>query len=161
MINEENIRVIVATLRGIAGELVNSLRCKIDKSFNIPCYPVIKTIDYVILNKGTEEDKLKSMIAQLRENNISIIPTSHDSQIVRSAIVATLGEQGLKYWLEIRKTRDNYNEMEQIKRYNDLLKYKEKNNLNFGVIVNKYKEAIDSFNEANNPLNPKNLCKAI
>ena len=62
---------------------------------------------------------------------------------------AEFGEKGLRFWLDIRKHRENYNEDIQIKRYNSILKSRSKNTMTFGAIVNRYRNAIDLYNENN------------
>lgn len=41
---------------------------------------------------------------------------------------------------------ENYDEAEQTKRYVYLLSRKDKININFGTVVNRYKDAIDKYN---------------
>ena len=103
----------------------------------------------VDLSNGTNEDKMQRIVEQIKEFNINIIPTAEDSNYVRSALVAELGKNGLKHWLTIRKFREDYDENQQIKRYNNMLKYKDNNTMTFGTIVNRYRQAIDLYNENN------------
>ena len=114
------------------------------------CIMPFLQINYVDLSSGTYEDKMKRIVEQIEELRINILPTPQDSNLVRSALVAELGEKGLKYWLSIRKLREDYDENQQIKRYNNMLKYKDSNTMTFGTIVNRYKQAIDLYNENNN-----------
>lgn len=66
--------------------------------------------------------------------------------MIRCAIVNELGDKGLKYWHIIRAKADGYDEAEQTKRYVYLLSRKDKISINFGTIVNRYKDAIDKYN---------------
>ena len=111
--------------------------------------PCLAPISYVEFSNGTNEDKMKRIVEQIEEYNINMLLTSQDSNIVRSAIVAELGDKGLKYWLSIRKFREDYNENQQIKRYNNMLKYREYNTMTYGAVINRYRQAIDLFNENN------------
>lgn len=110
-------------------------------------------IPYVDLSNGTNEDKMQRIVEQIKEFNINILPTPEDSNYVRSALVAELGENGLKYWLTIRKFREEYDEKQQIKIYNNMLKYKDNNTMTFGTIVNRYRQAIDLYNQNNQKQN--------
>ena len=105
-----------------------------------------KGLDYVNLSKGSNEDKLNRITEQITQYDINIIPTSKDSQLIRCAIVNELGDKGLKYWHIIRAKADGYDEAEQTKRYVYLLSRKDKISINFGTIVNRYKDAIDKYN---------------
>lgn len=109
-------------------------------------------LDYINLSEGNNEDKLTRITEQITQYDINILPTSKDSQLVRSAIVYELGDKGLKYWHIIRAKADGYDEAEQTKRYVYLMSRKATMNLNFGVIINRYKAAIDLYN---NNLNNK------
>ena len=99
---------------------------------------------------------MERIAKQIQQYDINMLTTPKDSNIVRSALVAELGENGLKYWLRIRKFRENYDELQQIKRYNSLLKYTTNNYMNFGTVINRYKQAIDLYNENNNNKQIKN-----
>ena len=135
-------------------ELINEIKEKLNELetlankkqlFNVKC--VIPTeLDYVNLRDGTIIDKLQRIVKQLELQWINMLPTPEDSNLVRSALVAETGEEGLKYWLKIRKFKENFNEKEQIQKYNNLLKYRDKNTMTFGAIVNRYKEAVDNHN---------------
>lgn len=103
-------------------------------------------LDYVNLSKGNNENKLSRMTEQITQYHINILPTSNDSQLVRCALVSELGDKGLKYWHAIRSIADNYNEAEQTKKYIYLLTKKDKISINFGTVVNRYKDAIDKYN---------------
>ena len=92
---------------------------------------------------------MKRIVEQIKEYKINMLPTSEDSNFVRSSLVAELGENGLEHWLSIRKFREDYDEKQQIKRYNNMLKYKDNNTMSFGTIVNRYRQAIDLYNENN------------
>lgn len=105
-----------------------------------------KSLDYVNLSEGSNEDKLNRITEQITQYDINIIPTSKDSQLIRCAIVNELGDKGLKYWHIIRAKADGYDEAEQTKRYVYLLSRKDKISINFGTIVNRYKDAIDKYN---------------
>lgn len=105
-----------------------------------------KGLDYVNLSEGSNEDKLNRITEQITQYDINIIPTSKDSQLIRCAIVNELGDKGLKYWHIIRAKADGYDEAEQTKRYVYLLSRKDKISINFGTIVNRYKDAIDKYN---------------
>ena len=140
--------------------LINDLRKKIDeleeriletetKKMFPPCYAPIELLQYVDLSNGTNEDKMKRIVEQIKEYKINMLPTSEDSNFVRSSLVAELGENGLEHWLSIRKFREDYDEKQQIKRYNNMLKYKDNNTMSFGTIVNRYRQAIDLYNENN------------
>ena len=85
-----------------------------------------------------------------------MLATPKDSNIVRSALVAELGKSGLTYWLIIRKFRQDYDEQKQIIKYNNALKYCANNNMNFGAVINRYKQAIDLYNENNDNKQIKN-----
>lgn len=111
------------------------------------CY-VEKELKYINLSNGNTEEKLNRIIEQISQYGINIIPTPKDSQIVRSALVEELGEQGINYWHRIRSMAENYDEQEQNIRYIYLLSRKGKNNINFGAIVNLYKAAIDKYNNS-------------
>lgn len=106
-------------------------------------------IEYVDLSNGTKEDKIKRIVQQIQQYNINILPTPHESQVVRSAIIAEFGEVGLQYWIAIRKYREDFDEACQIKKYNYQLKSRAKNTMTFGAIVNRYRNAIDLYNETN------------
>lgn len=106
-------------------------------------------IEYVNLREGCIEDKMQRIVEQLSTYKINMLADSHQSHIVRSALVAELGEYGLNYWLKLRQFRENYNEEEQIKRYNSILKGRSKNTMTFGAVVNRYRIAIDLYNENN------------
>lgn len=135
-------------------ELINEIKEKLNELetlankkqlFNVKC--VIPTeLDYVNLRDGTIIDKLQRIVQQLELQWINMLPTPEDSNLVRSALVAETGEEGLKYWLKIRKFKENFNEKEQIQKYNNLLKYSDKNTMTFGAIVNRYKKAVDNHN---------------
>ena len=103
-------------------------------------------LDYVDLSEGGNEDKLARITEQIAQYDINIIPTSKDSQLIRCAIVNELGDRGLKYWHIIRARADGYDEAEQTKRYVYLLSRKDKISINFGTVVNRYKDAIDKYN---------------
>lgn len=105
-----------------------------------------KKLDYVNLSKGNNEDKLDRIAKQITQYDINILPTPHDSQLVRCAIVNELGDKGFKYWHTIRSMADSYDEAEQTKRYVYLLSRKDKIGINFGTVVNRYKNAIDNYN---------------
>lgn len=106
-----------------------------------------KNLDYVNLSEGSNEDKLNRITEQITQYDINIIPTSKDSQLIRCAIVNELGDKGLKYWHIIRAKADGYDEAEQTKRYVYLMSRKDTIKLNFGVIINRYKAAIDLYNK--------------
>lgn len=105
-----------------------------------------KKLDYVNLSEGNNEDKLNRITEQITQYDINIILTSKDSQLIRCAIVNELGDKGLKYWHIIRAKADGYDEAEQTKRYVYLLSRKDKISINFGTVVNRYKDAIDKYN---------------
>ena len=65
---------------------------------------------------------MKRIAEQIEEHSINMLATPKDSNIVRSALVAELGEDGLKYWLIIRKFREDFNEKQQEMRYKSQLK---------------------------------------
>ena len=140
--------------------LINDLRKKIDeleeriletetKKMFPPCYAPIELLQYVDLSNGTNEDKMKRIVEQIKEYKINMLPTPEDSNFVRSSLVAELGENGLEHWLSIRKFREDYDEKQQIKRYNNMLKYKDNNTMTFGTIINRYRQAIDLYNRNN------------
>lgn len=106
-------------------------------------------LNYIDLFNGSNEEKLKRIIEQLESYNINIMPTSKERQIIRSAIIAELGEHGFAYWIRIRSMTENYDLQEQYNKYNNLLIQRHKNTMTFGAIVNRYKQAIDRFNENN------------
>lgn len=106
-----------------------------------------KNLDYVNFSEGSNEDKLNRITEQITQYDINIIPTSKDSQLIRCAIINELGDKGLKYWHIIRAKADGYDEAEQTKRYVYLMSRKDTIKLNFGVIINRYKAAIDLYNK--------------
>ena len=106
-----------------------------------------KNLDYVNFSEGSNEDKLNRITEQITQYDINIIPTSKDSQLIRCAIVNELGDKGLKYWHIIRAKANGYDEAEQSKRYVYLMSRKDTIKLNFGVIINRYKAAIDLYNK--------------
>lgn len=112
-----------------------------------PCY-IANEIQYVDLYKGTSEEKLRRIVEQIVQHKINIINNKQDSALIRCAIVSEIGMNGLKMWLQIRSMSDNYNEKEQEQKYQYLLDRREKINLNFGVVVNRYKAAIDNYNKS-------------
>lgn len=140
--------------------LINDLRKKINeleekilkmdsnKKFP-PCFAPIQFLQYVDMSSGSNVDKMERIVKQIEEYNINMLATSTDSNIVRSALVAELGKDGLQYWLRIRKFREDFNEQKQIMRYNNALKYSANNYMNFGAVINRYKQAIDLYNENN------------
>ncbi len=140
---------LIYDIRKKLDELEEKLMKTESKKLFPSCFVPIKAIEYVDLSNGSNEDKMKRIVEQIQEYNINILATPKDSNIVRSALVAELGVNGLKYWLRIRKFREGYDEQQQIKRYNNLLKYTENNYMNFGAVINRYKQAIDLFNENN------------
>ena len=103
-------------------------------------------LDYVNLSEGNNEDKLSRMTEQIAQYDINILTTPKDSQLVRCAIVNELADRGMKYWHVIRSMADNYDEADQTKKYVYLMSRKDTIRLNFGVIVNRYKAAIDKYN---------------
>lgn len=109
-------------------------------------------LDYINLSEGSNEDKLNRITEQITQYDINIIPTSKDSQLIRCTIVNELGDKGLKYWHIIRAKADGYDEAEQTKRYVYLMSRRNTIKLNFGVLINRYKAAIDLYN---NNLNNK------
>ena len=138
--------------------LINEIREKLDKleamviaqetkAIFAPCTP--HPLPYVDLTNGSMQDKMQRIVEQIKQYNINLLPTPHESQFIRSAIVAEFGEKGLRFWLDIRKLREDYNEEIQIKRYNSILKSRSKNTMTFGAIVNRYRNAIDLYNENN------------
>ena len=125
-------------------KLINDIRKKLDeleeriletetKKIFPPCYAPIELLQYVDLSNGTNEDKMKRIVEQIKEYKINMLPTSEDSNFVRSSLVAELGENGLEHWLSIRKFREDYDD----------------NTMSFGTIVNRYRQAIDLYNENN------------
>lgn len=103
-------------------------------------------LNYVNLSKGNNEDKLSRITEQITQYHINILSTPSDSQLVRCAIVNEIGDKGLKYWHIIRSMAENYDEAEQTKRYVYLLSRKDKISINFGTVVNRYKDTIDKYN---------------
>lgn len=114
-----------------------------------PCFAPMQLLQYVDLSNGSNEDKMKRIAEQIEEHSINMLATPKDSNIVRSALVAELGEDGLKYWLIIRKFREDFNEKQQEMRYKSQLKYIANNVMNFGAVINRYKQSIDLWNENN------------
>ena len=114
-----------------------------------PCFAPMQLLQYVDLSNGSNEDKMKRIAEQIEEYSINMLATPKDSNIVRNALVAELGEDGLKYWLIIRKFREDFNEKQQEMRYKSQLKYIANNVMNFGAVINRYKQAIDLWNENN------------
>lgn len=109
----------------------------------------IMQLNYINLSNGSNEEKLKRIIEQLESYNINIMPTSKERQIIRAAIIAEFGEHGFAYWIRIRSMAENYDLQEQYGKYNNLLTQRNKNTMTFGAIVNRYRQAIDRFNENN------------
>lgn len=147
--------------------LINDIRKKIDeleerlmeienKKIFPPCFVPIELLQYVDLSNGTNEDKMRRITEQIEKYSINMLATPKDSNIVRSALVAELGKNGLTYWLIIRKFRQDYDEQKQIIKYNNALKYCANNNMNFGAVINRYKQAIDLYNENNDNKQIKN-----
>lgn len=139
-------------------KLINEIRKKLDeleeklmesenKKLFPPCFVPMQQLEYVNLSNGTIKDKMLRIVKQIEEYNINMLLTPQDSNVVRSALVAEMGEEGLKYWLSIRKFREDYDENTQIKRYGYMLKNRAKNTMNFGAIINRYRQAIDLYNE--------------
>ena len=114
-----------------------------------PCYVKIP-LQYVDLVNGTPYEKMKRITEQILQYKLNILLTPQDSNLVRSSLVAELGEDGLKFWLTIRQFREDYDEETQRKRYNYMLKHRAKNTMTFGTIINRYKQAIDRYNDNNN-----------
>lgn len=110
---------------------------------------LVMELNYIDLSNGNNEDKLRRIIEQLESYNINIMPTSKERQIIRAAIIAELGEHGFAYWIRIRSMAENYDLQEQYIKYNNLLTQRHKNTMTFGAIVNRYRKAIDRFNENN------------
>lgn len=106
-------------------------------------------LNYINLSNDSNEEKLKRIIEQLESYNINIMPTSKERQIIRAAIIAEFGEHGFAYWIRIRSMAENYDLQEQYIKYNNLLTQRHKNTMTFGAIVNRYRQAIDRFNENN------------
>lgn len=106
-----------------------------------------KKLGYINLSEGSNEDKLDRITEQIAKYKINILSTPKDSQLVRCALVSELREKGLRYWYIIRSMADNYDEAEQTKRYVYLMSRKDSIKLNFGVIINRYKAAIDLYNK--------------
>lgn len=109
-------------------------------------------LSYVNLSDGNNEEKMFRITEQIAQHHINILPTPKDSQLVRCAIVNELGDKGLKYWHIIRAKADGYDEAEQTKRYVYLMSRRDTIKLNFGIVINRYKAAIDLYN---NNLNNK------
>lgn len=109
-------------------------------------------LSYVNLSDGNNEEKMFRITEQIAQHHINILPTPKDSQLVRCAIVNELGDKGLKYWHIIRAKADGYDEAEQTKRYVYLMSRRNTIKLNFGIVINRYKAAIDLYN---NNLNNK------
>ena len=137
-------------------EIINEIRKKLDEledklnaasrpKLNIECFPFLEE-QYVDLINGNDEEKLNRICKHIENKNINIIPSAKDSQIVRSAIVAALGEKGLCYWLRIRKMKDGFDEQQQTTKYLYLLSRRATNTMTFGAIVNRYTAAVDNFN---------------
>ena len=106
-------------------------------------------LQHVDLKHGTNEEKLRRIVEQIMEYNINIIPTAEDSQIVRAAIAATLGDVGFSYWTKIRQQKENYDFKQQFVRFYSLVK-SSSNTVSFGALINRYKSAIDKYNNTNN-----------
>lgn len=140
---------LINEIRKKLDELESRLRETENNNLFPPCFASIP-ISYVNLSDGSTDDKMRRIVEQITEYNINMLPTPEDSNAVRSSLVAELGEAGLKYWLAIRQYREDYDEQTQIKRYNYLMKYRAKNTMTFGTIVNRYRQAIDLYNENNN-----------
>lgn len=109
-------------------------------------------LSYVNLSDGNNDEKMFRITEQIAQHHINILPTPKDSQLVRCAIVNELGDKGLKYWHIIRAKADGYDEAEQTKRYVYLMSRRDTIKLNFGIVINRYKAAIDLYN---NNLNNK------
>ena len=111
------------------------------------CYDA-NELQYVNLSQGSTDEKLERIVKQIVQHKINIINNHQDSALIRCAIVNETGQNGLKMWLKIRSMSDNYNEKEQEQKYQYLLARREKININFGVIVNRYKASIDEYNKS-------------
>ena len=105
-----------------------------------------ETIEYVDLTNGTLEEKMERIIAQAKEYKLNLLPTPQASNYVRGAIAAEFGENGLGYWLDLRRNREDYDEVAQIKKYNYQVARKSKNTMTFGAIVNRYRIAVEEHN---------------
>ena len=140
---------LIYDIRKKLDELEEKLMKTESKKLFPSCFVPIKAIEYVDLSSGTVKDKTERIVEQLQQYSINMLPTSEDSKFVRSAIVAELGEDGLKYWLSIRKMKDDFDEQTQIKRYNNLLRQRGKNTMNFGTVINRYRKAINLYNKNN------------
>ena len=106
-----------------------------------------QSVEYVNLREGTNKDKLHRIVEQVVSHKINILTTPKISNYVRNAIVAELGEDGLKYWLKLRQFREGYDQEAQTNKYNYALKRRSKNTMTFGAIINRYKEAINEYNK--------------
>ncbi len=106
-----------------------------------------QNLEYVDLREGTSRDKLERITEQIVAHKINMLPTPQVSNYIRSAIVAELGEEGLDYWLKLRQFREGYEQEVQTSKYNYALKYRSKNTMTFGAIINRYKEAINEYNK--------------
>ena len=140
---------LINDIRNKLNELEEKLKETSPKELFSSCFPPMQCIEYVDLSNGSNKDKMERIAKQIQQYDINMLTTPKDSNIVRSALVAELGENGLQYWLRIRKFREDFNEQKQIMRYNNALKYSANNYMNFGAVINRYKQAIDLFNENN------------
>ena len=113
------------------------------------CWPTIE-LTYVNLSEGTAKDKIDRIVQQIEQYHINMIPTPKDSQIVRSALVAELGDEGINYWLRIRSLKEDYNEQIQMGYYIYLTSIRDKISINLGAIINRYRAAIDKYNNGLN-----------
>lgn len=128
--------------------LINEIRRKLDELEARLNNDTKQHQEYVDLSNGSEIEKLERICSHVERLQLNMIPTPKDSQIVRSAIVSTIGDKGLNLWLRIRKFRDNYDENQQMSSFLYLLSRKDSIPLNFGCIVNRYKAAINKYNES-------------
>lgn len=140
---------LINDIRNKLNELEEKLKETSPKELFSSCFPPMQCIEYVDLSNGSNKDKMERIARQIQQYDINMLTTPKDSNIVRSALVAELKESGLEYWLAIRKFREDYDEQKQIKKYTNLLKYTENNYMNFGAVINRYKQAIDLYNENN------------
>lgn len=105
-----------------------------------------ETIEYVDLTTGNLDEKMERIIAHAKKYKLNLLPTPQARNYVRGAIAAEFGENGLGYWLELRRNREDYDEVAQIKKYNYQVARKSKNTMTFGAIVNRYRVAVEEHN---------------
>lgn len=98
----------------------------------------LQTSQTPTLDKQKDIEKLKDIVKAIEENHINIIPTHQDSLQTIDTLINIMGDNGLKYWLTIRKQKPKYEENEQVKAYQYQQERNKWHNSHLGVIIAKY-----------------------